>query len=209
MRMIHQFLDYAATHPDEIITFSASNMVLTGHRDASYLSETKACSRASGKFFLSNNSTNPPKNGDVPTVAPIIKPVMSSVAKVELGALYIKFREFIPARHAPIVIGHPQPPTPMQNNNTTAMGVINNIIAPRRTKAMDMRFHWLHCRACQLQFWHYWRPGSTNKGDFVTNHHAEIHHKMMLSQFLSPERTLDSLRHGSYALLTRSTVRVC
>ena len=35
MRNIHQFLNYAATHPDSIITFSASDMVLTGHRDAS------------------------------------------------------------------------------------------------------------------------------------------------------------------------------
>ena len=35
MRKIHQFLDYIATHPDEIITFSASDMVLAGNRDAS------------------------------------------------------------------------------------------------------------------------------------------------------------------------------
>ena len=38
MRKIHQFGDYAATHPDTIITFSAINMVLAGNIDASYLS---------------------------------------------------------------------------------------------------------------------------------------------------------------------------
>ena len=81
MRKIHQFLDYAATHPDAIIPFSASDMVLAGHSEASYLSETKARSRASSHFFLSNNSTDPPNNGSVLTVAQIIKAVMSSVAK--------------------------------------------------------------------------------------------------------------------------------
>ena len=33
-----QLLDYSATHPDEIITYHASDMVLAGHSDTSYLS---------------------------------------------------------------------------------------------------------------------------------------------------------------------------
>ena len=39
---IKQFLDYAATHPDAIVTYNASDMVLAGHSDASYLSESNA-----------------------------------------------------------------------------------------------------------------------------------------------------------------------
>ena len=69
---------------------------------------------------------------------------------------------------------HPQPPTPVQTDNTTALGVANNTIAPRRTKAMDMRFHWLRDHIHQLQFWHHWMPGPHNKGDYMTNHHAAI-----------------------------------
>ncbi len=41
-KLVHQFLDYAATHPDAIITYQASNMVFAGHSNASYLSETNA-----------------------------------------------------------------------------------------------------------------------------------------------------------------------
>ena len=40
----------------------------------------------------------------------------------------------------------------MQTDNTTALGVVNNNIQPRRTKAMDMRFHWLRNREAQRQF---------------------------------------------------------
>ena len=32
---VKQFLDYAATHPDAIVTYQASNMVLAAHSDAS------------------------------------------------------------------------------------------------------------------------------------------------------------------------------
>ena len=45
-----KFLDYVATHPDAILTFKASNMVLNVHSDASYLTEPKTKSRAGGHF---------------------------------------------------------------------------------------------------------------------------------------------------------------
>jgi hypothetical protein len=51
---------------------------------------------------------------------------MSSAAEAEIGALYINCREAIPACHTLEFLGHPQPPTPIQTNNTTALGVVNN-----------------------------------------------------------------------------------
>jgi hypothetical protein len=197
MQKVKLFLDYAATHPDAIVTYRASNMVLAGHSDASYLSETKARSRAGGHFFMSNNSADPPNNGAVLTVAQIIKAVMSSAAEAELGALFINCREAIPARHALEEMGHKQPPTPMQTDNTTALGVVTNNIASKRLKSMDMKFHWLRCQATQGQFRHYWRPGPTNLADYVTKHHAPIHHRAVRPNFLTPKHHLDLLRRRS------------
>ena len=94
----------------------------------------------------------PENNGAVHTIAQIIKTVMSSATEAELGALYINCHEAIPARHLLETMGHHQPPTPMQNDNSTALGVLTNKIQPKRTKAMDMSFHWLRCRANQRQF---------------------------------------------------------
>ncbi len=81
-----QFLNYAATHPDAIVTYNASNMVLAGHSNALYLSESNARSRAGGHFFMSNDTTKPPNNGAILTTAQIIKAVMSSAAEAEVGA---------------------------------------------------------------------------------------------------------------------------
>ena len=52
MQKVKQFLDYAATQPDVIITYYTSDMVLAGHSDSSYLSETKSRSRAGEKFSM-------------------------------------------------------------------------------------------------------------------------------------------------------------
>ncbi len=49
-------------------------------------------------------------------------------------------------------MGHKQPPTPLQTNNAMAEAVTNGEVQPKRTKAMDMRFHWLKDRECQRQF---------------------------------------------------------
>eukprot|EP00804_Cyclotella_cryptica_P006860 CCRYP_010973-RB/>CCRYP_010973-RB protein AED:0.43 eAED:0.43 QI:0/-1/0/1/-1/0/1/0/41 len=40
-------------------------------------------------------------------------------------------------------MGHPQSPTPIQTDNSTALGLVPNISPPKRTKAMDMCFYWL------------------------------------------------------------------
>eukprot|EP00978_Attheya_sp_CCMP212_P034671 scaffold146465_cov33-Attheya_sp.AAC.1 len=45
-------LVYAATNPNATIRYWASDMILQIHSDASYLSEPKAKSRASGHYFL-------------------------------------------------------------------------------------------------------------------------------------------------------------
>ena len=193
MAKIKQFLDYAATHPDAIVTYHPSNMVLAAHSDASYLSEINARSRAGGHFFMSDDTPSPANNSAIHTTAQIIKAVMSSAAEAKIGALYINCREAVPARHTLEFLGHAQPPTPMQTDNTTALGVVNNNVM-KKLKAMDMKYHWLRDRIVQKQFRHYWAPGAENKGDYVTKHHAPIHHQAMRPTFLTNIAALTSLR---------------
>ena len=90
---------------------------------------------------MSADSADPPNNGAVLTIAQIIKNIMSSAAEAELGALFINCREAVPARHTLEEMGHKQPPTPMQTDNTTALGVVTNNIASKHLKSMDMKLH--------------------------------------------------------------------
>ena len=94
-------------------------------------------------------------------------------------------------------MGHPQPPTPLQTDNSTAEGVVNNTVQPKRTKSMDMRFHWLRDRSVnQKQFRIYWRPGKTNLADYFTKHHSPAHHHNMRGEFLTRVKELRELREN-------------
>ena len=78
---IEQQLEYVATYPDDGILFRKINMILAAHSDASFISESKSCSRAGAHIFLSENYPKPKLNGPVLTIAQIIKIVMASADK--------------------------------------------------------------------------------------------------------------------------------
>ena len=185
MKRVMQFLDYAASQDEAIVTYRASDMILAIHSDASYLSEDNARSRVGGHHFMSNNTTFPPNNGAVLNISSKLRAVMSSAAEAELGALFTNAKLAVPIRKTLMEMGHKQPPTPIQTDNSTAYGVVNEKIQPKETKAMDMRFHWLRDRETQQQFRFYWRPGTRNYADYWTKHHPGTHHRQMRPEILN------------------------
>eukprot|EP00957_Ditylum_brightwellii_P084821 6449654-Ditylum_brightwellii.AAC.1 len=111
---IVKLLNYAATHPDAVVRYNASGMVLQIHSDVSYMSEPKARSCAGGHFFMSEEVKNPataqedevPTNGLVHAVCEIIRNVMASSAEAELGTLFINAKKGEELRTALEEMGH-------------------------------------------------------------------------------------------------------
>ena len=210
MEKCKQFLDYAASQPEAVVTYKTSDMKLAIHSDASYLSEPKARSRAGGYFFLTKNANSTdPDNGAVLNVAQIIKAVMSSAAEAELGALFINAKHAVPMRHTLEEMGHPQGRTPIQTDNSTANGVVNGKIQPKATKAMDMRYYWLRDREAQNFFQFHWKPGKNNMADYWTKHHAAMHHANIRPQILSNPSVITALKKRLSRALGRAAARVC
>ena len=72
---------------------------------------------------------------------------MASAEEAELGVLFLNGKETVELRGILREMGHPQnEPTPIQTYNSTEMGIMNNTIKQRRSKAMDMIFHWVRDR---------------------------------------------------------------
>ena len=138
--------------------------------------------------------SEPPNNGSVLNISKILKAVMSSAAEAKLGALYINASKAVPMHQLLTEMGHKQPKTPIQTDNTTECGVVNNNIQPRRTKAMNMRFHWLRCRDSQGQFRYYWGPGINNRADYWTKRHCAAHHIEKRPEILTSKFILNALR---------------
>jgi hypothetical protein len=94
-----QLSSYAAAHPDATFRYTASDIYLHIHSNASYLSEAKAKSRARGTFFRSSrtpdlsetpypNATPPPHNGAIYTISSIMRNVVASATEAEQSQKY-------------------------------------------------------------------------------------------------------------------------
>ena len=191
MSKITDLLNYAATHPSPTIRYSPSDMILHVHSDASYLSEAQARSRAAAIYFLGNAFPDPAKpsmplsNGAIHVLSKIMKNVMSSAAEAEIGSTFLSAKDAIPLRVCLEEMGHPQPPTPIQVDNTTAVSFANSRLKQKATKAIDMRFYWIRDRVNQKMFSIYWGPGSGNSADYVSKHHSPTHHQNMRPTFFA------------------------
>ena len=126
---------------------------------------------------MSNESTILQNYGAVLNIAHNLKHVMTSATEAELATLYIMERESVYIRIIIEELGHKQPPTPIQIDNSMSDAVCNGKVHPKRKKTMDMRFHWLRDRECQQRFRIYSRPGKSNYADYWIKHHPSKHHK--------------------------------
>jgi hypothetical protein len=124
-------LDYLVTHPDAMVRFHASDMILTIHLAASYLSEANAHSRACKHFFKGwkLDPKCPIKlNGAFFMLCAILRFVVTSAAEAELGTLFLNCKQATTFRITPKEMGHPQPPMLINCNNLTAFGIANNTV---------------------------------------------------------------------------------
>ena len=83
-------MDYLHTHPDTVVRFHASNMILYIEFDADYLVLPQARSHVASIFFLSNAASGRPlPNGAIQVICKILQNLVSSAAKAETGGIFI------------------------------------------------------------------------------------------------------------------------
>jgi hypothetical protein len=125
-------LDYAATHPNTILRYKASDMVLHVDSDTAYLVQAKARSRIVGSFNLSSNPSllpldqTPTPNAPILTERKTLRHVVASAAEAETGGIFHNAHTIIPIRQALEALDRPQPSTPLKTDNSTANGFVHN-----------------------------------------------------------------------------------
>ena len=77
-------MDYLHAHPDAVVRFHTSNMILHIESDAAYLVLPQACSRVASIFCISNATAGrPPLNGAIQVICKTLQNVVSSAAKAD------------------------------------------------------------------------------------------------------------------------------
>ena len=163
-----RLLAYCARYPNNALRYHACNMVLHIQSDASYLSRPNARSVAGAIFYLGNADQPTHINGSVHSLSTIIPAVVASVAEAEYAALFLAAQDGVWLRQILNSLGYPQNPTTILCDNQCAVGIALDTIKPKRTKSIDMRFHWIRDRIAQNQFIVTWRKGADNLADFFT-----------------------------------------
>ena len=182
-----RLMDYVYTYPNTFIRYYASDMVLHIDSDAAYLVAPKARSRVAGYFHLSNHPNNKSKNtlnGAVHVECKTLRHVVSSAAEAETAGVFHNAQRAIPIRVVLQALDHPQPPTPIKTDNSTANGFIHDNIHQKRSKSWDMRYYWLRDRMTQLQFTFFWDKGSNNEADYFTKHFPASYHRIKRSRYI-------------------------
>ena len=90
-------------------------------------------------------------------------------------------------------MGHPQLPTPVEVDNSTAFGLAKKQIKQQKSKSMDMRYYWIQDRVTQFFSQVYWRPGLTNLGDNFTKHFPTSYHISTWSTYSQSANHVESL----------------
>ena len=98
----------------------------------------------------------------------VIQNVMASIGEAEYAAAFYTAQMAAGLRKTLSDLGYPQPPTYILVDNEVASGIANNTIEPKRTKSIDMQFHWLRDRVQLQEFIVIWRKGIYNLADFFT-----------------------------------------
>ena len=86
---------------------------------------------------MGDNTQETSRNGAVLNIAQIIRNVMPSAAAAEIGALFINTCQAIPTRTLLTEMGHPQPSTPVQTDNTTAHGFVTKNLNPSQSNQIS------------------------------------------------------------------------
>mmetsp|Transcript_18085 Transcript_18085/g.48085 ORF Transcript_18085/g.48085 Transcript_18085/m.48085 type:complete len:203 (-) Transcript_18085:584-1192(-) len=133
-------------------------------------------------------------NGPIDHLTGILDTVVASAHEAEYGAAFVNGQCLYNTRLTLDDLGYPQPPTPLIMDNETAVGVITGNKTQKRSKAVDMRYHWLDAKQREGTLQIIWAPGSINKADYFTKAHPAAHYRAVRDVYLSPHRRITELK---------------
>ena len=165
-------------------------MIMHVDSDAAYLVAPGAKSRIAGYYYLSDHpkkSTFPQLNPPFHVVCKFIKHVVASAAEAKTAGLFFNAHNIVSLRRILIALGHPQPPTPLQTDNSTTSDFANRTMKLKRSKSWDMRFHWLRDAENKKDLDVFWGKGSGNLADYYSKHFPPSYHTDMRDSLFIPQ----------------------
>ena len=113
-----------------------------------------------------------------------MKHVVTSAAEAETAGIFYNCQTAISIKQMLEALGHKQTATPVKTDNKTASSFVTDTFKQKRSKAWDVRYHWLSEQQKLRFFFIYWAKGVLNLADYHTKHHPPIHHKKVRKKYI-------------------------
>ena len=98
----------------------------------------------------------------------------------------------------------------IHTDNSTTTGFVNNNIKLKKSKAWDMKLHWLRDDINKKHFKVVWGKGENNQADYFTKHHPTIHHRRQRPHFIKDSfKILENKINMIQSSRHHNTERVC
>jgi hypothetical protein len=186
MKKCKQLLDYLATHPNVTVQFHASDMILNVHSDPSYLSEVnpQSClqpffhgmeTRCHKTHQIKWGVFHPLRNFTIRHCICRRGQTWRPIPKLQTSHFFLLTLK---------KMGHPQPPTPINCDNSTAVGIANNTVKRHCSRSMEMQFVWVADAVAQGKFDIKYFSGKENLADYQGKHHTGTHHVAVCPWYL-------------------------
>jgi hypothetical protein len=176
LKAANRALSYCSANHQNALLYHACDMTLHVFADASYLCRSHSRSVAGAIFFLGNQNDPTRINGSIHVFSTIIPCVVASAGEAEYAALFAAGQHAASLRTTLADMGYTQAPTIIMCDNTSAIGIATDSIKQKRSKAVDMRFHWIRDRVRQNQFIVAYIPTLQNLADYFTKNLPKEYH---------------------------------
>jgi hypothetical protein len=183
MTLITQLANYMARYPKATVTFNATEMQLRCHYDSSLRPHGR---HKAGAIIYHANANDPPEfiGNITEVICKLPQNCVASIAEGEYCAQFIAGQAAYWHRVINEQMGYPQPPTIFYGDNTTAVGIANDDIKIKRSKAFDKAYHWFRDKTRLKEFLSMHIASKLNGSDYQTKSLTTPEHKRQVSNYV-------------------------
>jgi hypothetical protein len=188
-RACDRLLSYGHTHRNAVQRYYATDMIARASSDASHQSLDHSGSVVASYIHLVNRDSDDTfVNSPTATICRRSRTVCSAASETEYASLYETGCALMPVRNILAALDFPQETTTIYTDNLIAKNICARLVRPKRSKAIDMRYHWIRDRVDDKYFDVVWLP-STSKSimcvDALTKIHPVKKHEELVSLFMT------------------------
>jgi len=188
-RACDRLLSYGHTHRNAVQRYYATDMIARASSDASHQSLDHSGSVVASYIHLVNRDSDDTfVNSPTATICRRSRTVCSAASETEYASLYETGCALMPVRTILAALDFPQETTTIYTDNLIAKNICARLVRPKRSKAIDMRYHWIRDRVDDKYFDVVWLP-STSKSimcvDALTKIHPVKKHEELVSLFMT------------------------